>query len=279
MSGFPFKDNDSKSSNLDTLVRGKKRPASSPEDRKVSPNVSPSGPGSSQKTQIKLICLNNGLPTFFHDGYNTPSWLDISLVSDDMVSKCEWEVLNDLNSDHLPILTHYNVDIVWKGDSTNKPKWNLHKANWPLFTSLCKDIKLNDFKSNNIDKYNDDLVNRIMFIANKAIPIAAMNNRKKSVPWWSNELGNLIKKRNKARSTMQKNKSPDNIKKFKDIKYLVSYSILKAKKDSWANFCSSIKIGAPSSKAWSNIKRVQGKNYSKQVLNNSKIYNTNKKKG
>ena len=117
-----------------------------------------------------------------------------------------------------------------------------------------------------------------MFIANKAIPIAAMNNRKKSVPWWSNELGNLIKKRNKARSTMQKHKSPDNIKKFKDIKYLVSYSILKAKKDSWANFCSSIKIGAPSSKAWSKIKRLQGKNYIKQVLNNSKIYNTNQKK-
>ena len=61
---------------------------------------------------------------FFTKATIPPSWLDISLVSDHMVSKCEWEVLNDLNSDHLPILTHYNVDIVWKGDSTNKPKWN-----------------------------------------------------------------------------------------------------------------------------------------------------------
>ena len=55
LSGFSFKDNDkdSKSSTPDTLVRGEKRPASSPEDHKVSPSVSPSGSGSSQKTQIK----------------------------------------------------------------------------------------------------------------------------------------------------------------------------------------------------------------------------------
>ena len=46
----------------------------------------------------KPIWLNNGSRTFFHDGSNTPSWLDISLVSDHMVSKCEWEVLNDLSS-------------------------------------------------------------------------------------------------------------------------------------------------------------------------------------
>ena len=51
VSGFSINDKDSKSSTPDTLVRGKKRPASSPENHKVSPRVSPSGSGSSQNTQ------------------------------------------------------------------------------------------------------------------------------------------------------------------------------------------------------------------------------------
>ena len=51
VSGFSCKN--SKTATPDTLVRGKKRPASSPEDHTVSPSISPSGSGSSQKTQIK----------------------------------------------------------------------------------------------------------------------------------------------------------------------------------------------------------------------------------
>ena len=86
-----------------------------------------------------------------------------------------------------------------------------------------------------------------------------MTNRIQTVPWLSNELGNLVKNRSKARSTMQKHKSSDNIKEFKDLKYLVSTSILKAKKDSWANFCSSIKTGAPRSEALSKIKSSRKK--------------------
>ena len=53
VSGFSVKENGSKSSTPDTLVRSRKRPASSPEDRKVNPNVSPNGWGSSPKIQIK----------------------------------------------------------------------------------------------------------------------------------------------------------------------------------------------------------------------------------
>ena len=123
----------------------------------------------------KFTCLDNGSPTFFHDGPNTPSWLDISMVSDHMVSKYEWEVLNDLYSVHLPILTHHNVDIVWKVVLTIKLKWNLNKANCPF----SKYIKINYLNSNNIDKYNDTLVNKIISIANKPIPVAAMTNRKR----------------------------------------------------------------------------------------------------
>ena len=77
----------------------------------------------------KLICLNDGSPTFTHNGNASLSWLDIALVLDHMVPNCEWE-------DHSPVMTQYNVGNIWNNPPTTKPKWNLSKAYWPLFTSL-----------------------------------------------------------------------------------------------------------------------------------------------
>ena len=63
--------------------------------------------------ESKLIVLNNGSSTFTHTGCNTPSLLDITLLPEHMVPKCVWEVLNELSSDHLPILIQYKVGNDW----------------------------------------------------------------------------------------------------------------------------------------------------------------------
>ena len=154
--------------------------------------------------ESKLISLNDGLSIFIHMGFNTPSWLVITLVPEHIVSKCVWEVINDLNSDHLPVLTQYKVNNAWRNISTRKPKWNLNKANWPLFKSLCGQLKMEDFKTNNTDNNNNNLISKIILIADITIPLSALTNRKKAVPWWSTEIGNLIKDRNKSRSIMGK---------------------------------------------------------------------------
>ena len=118
----------------------------------------------------------------FHNGFNARSWLGNTLVLSHVVTKCEWEVLNDLSSDHIPVLTYRNVDSQWKNIPIIKPKWNLTKADWNLFSKLCNGIKLENYKSNTIDLYNDNLINKILNIANKTFPIPAMTNRKMSVP-------------------------------------------------------------------------------------------------
>ena len=62
----------------------------------------------------KLLCLNDGSATYIFNSHNTPSWLDITLVPDHMVANCVWEVLNQLGSDHFPILTQYMVEKYFK---------------------------------------------------------------------------------------------------------------------------------------------------------------------
>ena len=63
------------------------------------------------------------------------SWLDLTLVSNGLVTMCVCEVLNDFSSENMPILC-LNVDAHWKDVSISKPKWNLNKANWPIFNKL-----------------------------------------------------------------------------------------------------------------------------------------------
>ena len=70
---------------------------------------------------------------------------------------------------------------------------------------------------------------------------------------------------------MKNNKSPDNINEFKRLKLLVSNSIMKAKKETWATFCNSISSSTPSSEAWSKIKKVQGKNTKRRQVLNKRI--------
>ena len=151
--------------------------------------------------------------------------MDITLVPDHIVANCVWEVLNELGSDHFPILTRYMVDNAWRNISNPKPKWKLKNANWCLFKSLCDKLKIEDFKNNNIDKYNNNLIDKIISISNKSIPISSMTNHKRAVPWWSMDISKLIKDRNRARSKMKNNKSTENIKNFKELKCLVSEAI------------------------------------------------------
>ena len=133
--------------------------------------------------QNKLLCLNDGCATYISNCYNTPSWLDITLVPDHMVANCVWEVLNELGSDHFPILTHYKVDNAWRNILNPKPKWKLKNANWSLFKSLCDKLKIEDLKNNNIDSYNNNLIDKSIPIANKSIPISSKTNHKRAVPW------------------------------------------------------------------------------------------------
>ena len=58
--------------------------------------------------KTNLMCINDGSSTFLHNGLDLHSWLDNTLVSNHLVSKCEWEVLNYLNSDHIPVLTYFD---------------------------------------------------------------------------------------------------------------------------------------------------------------------------
>ncbi|GFW35754.1 hypothetical protein TNCV_4436011 [Trichonephila clavipes] len=56
------------------------------------------------------LALNDGSPTYSSHSYHTEEALDVLIVSSDIFPFCKRTVLQDIGSDHLPIL----VELKWK---------------------------------------------------------------------------------------------------------------------------------------------------------------------
>ncbi|GFX80879.1 hypothetical protein TNCV_1908721 [Trichonephila clavipes] len=71
------------------------------------------------------LALNDGSPTYSSHSYHTEEALDVSIVSSDIFPFCKWTVLQDIGSDHLPIL----VELKWKQMTqlVKKNFWNFLK--------------------------------------------------------------------------------------------------------------------------------------------------------
>ncbi|GFX31138.1 hypothetical protein TNCV_2026411 [Trichonephila clavipes] len=71
------------------------------------------------------LALNDGSPTYSSHSYHTEEALDVSIVSSDIFPFCKWTVLQDIESDHLPIL----VELKWKQMTqlVKKNFWNFKR--------------------------------------------------------------------------------------------------------------------------------------------------------
>lgn len=75
--------------------------------------------------------LNDGTPTHFSYSFNTKEALDISIVSSDISPGCRWTVLENLGSDHLPVLIELKKRQLVT--TSREKQWIFKKADWQLF--------------------------------------------------------------------------------------------------------------------------------------------------
>ena len=74
--------------------------------------------------------INHGSPT--HKAGTAP---DTSFVSPGLLDKTEWKTVNELASDHIPIILTYQDDIP-RVNEKPKYKWRLKDANWEAFAHV-----------------------------------------------------------------------------------------------------------------------------------------------
>lgn len=119
--------------------------------------------------QSSLTTLNDGSPTHFST-HHTFTNIDLSLASPSIMLNCKWSKNNSLSgSDHYPI----HICLFDDTDITppkTRPKFNLNKANWPLFKEITETLSSNRPPSNNTNKESANITKILIHGANQAIP-------------------------------------------------------------------------------------------------------------
>lgn len=191
-----------------------------------------------------LVCLNNGNGTRINIYKNETSCIDLTLIDRRIASRCEWEVdhSTSMGSDHFPILCKIDIDV--KIDEMYAHhRWCFKKANWEKFNECCIDElnEIHDETDQSIDEMNHNLSMCMVVAASQSIPNTMSQKGKTNVPWWNEECSGAIKKRNRAFKILRTTLTMDNLMDYQRKKALARKVIKEAKKESWRQFCSTIR--------------------------------------
>ncbi|CAL1544696.1 unnamed protein product [Lymnaea stagnalis] len=157
-------------------------------------------------TNLKLLQSCYSKATFTHNSNKVKSRPDMTMVSEDIHNSIEWDVIEDIGSDHLPILlkiTCQNANV----PTTHKPvecfKWQYNKADWKKFKQVSDIMtsKLQNFIGS-IDEQYDLWVDGIINAASVSIPKCTNKTGGKKIK--SKSLTSLVKKRNDAKKNKDK---------------------------------------------------------------------------
>lgn len=203
-----------------------------------------------------------GCGTFFRPHMEKSSTIDLTFASRSMVNRIiDWQVLDDLGSDHYGILftiANTNFPTV---PSESQPKFNLAKADWGKFTIALKSqiqqskvlqrlkcnasdpqsIRLQYLQSGShlqsqfLDQAAEDLSNAIKTAADASIPIKYFHQRSK--PWWNKELKELRKEMIRKHKILKIDKDDAFcMVEYKHARNTYFSAIKSAKQGHWNNF-------------------------------------------
>ena len=153
----------------------------------------------------EMAVLNDGKPTRaarFQQwcGLSAP---DITIVNSEAADRISWQPLNELSSDHSPIIIKWN-QLVKTERAQRRVRPNFQKANWNLFRACLAEYQPL------IEAVTDPVTKLKTFVdcVQKAAAIAVPQKvcRKKETPWMNAELKTLIQERNRLRQDMGGNR-------------------------------------------------------------------------
>lgn len=82
----------------------------------------------------RLVCINDGSSTRMDVNHGRDSALDLTLVSDNLAGKCEWNIMKQrtIGNYHFPIVVKIGVDIT-KVEVVRNPRRKFKTAEWGIF--------------------------------------------------------------------------------------------------------------------------------------------------
>ena len=143
----------------------------------------------------------------------------------------------------------------------------IKKADWPLFHDS---LNFHDDITNNydldIDNSVDNLTQTIISAANKSIPMTKPNHNKKCLPWWNDEISELIRKRKRLFRKFSITFRIEDYRLFLITRIQCRKLMRYLKKLSWQNYVLSINSRTPASDVFNKIRQLRGKYKSTSII-------------
>ena len=203
-----------------------------------------------------LLPLNNPEHhTLLHRATGNRSSPDLSLVPTRIASKCTWQTLPDLGSDHLPIsITIPTSPII--NSFHRPPLFNYNKARWDEYLTYIDTHcpTPSNFTTLSLSEATHTFTKLLNDAATSAIPFGSINRPAKA--WWSPEVADAVAKRRKAFA--KAHCSEEDRQHYIATSRYTSTVINKAKAKSWQNTCSSLSPKTRPSEVFSLLRSISG---------------------
>ena len=184
--------------------------------------------------------------------------LDMSFISPKLAKHdIQFQIGDDLGSDHLPIEISIDTPPPHRNSSTNHIKYKFDQTDREVFESTLEEaLGSADFSghlsTSDLDKYADFIVTAISTAVDKAIP------KSKSVRPESNPISNatlaLIKEKRRLRREYSQKKDPAIKTRINQLQKQVKEELKVESLVSWEQFCNSVSLETNSTESWRKIK-------------------------
>ncbi len=132
--------------------------------------------------QNNLCLWNDGSPTHISTGTGTFSAIDLSFCHPSLLLDFSWHTGEDpCGSDHYPIFLENDNNI-----PERVPTWNMSKADWPLFTSLCNQ-GIGELDLLGSEDPVGNFTEILCTSASQSIPKTSPNPGNKPKPWYDDD--------------------------------------------------------------------------------------------
>ncbi|GFU48594.1 RNA-directed DNA polymerase from mobile element jockey [Trichonephila clavipes] len=195
-----------------------------------------------------LIFLTSGLPTHTSFSYGTSEALDITLVSPELHPHCDWDILSNIVSDHLPILI--NVQINRKTVTSHKKFWNFKKANWDCFQRITEGSFDKRTTMDNLEQEWHSFTQVIIHTSKRSIPRGNFKHLKSYFQHKDPGLRTLILKRNALHRKLTLTGDREDEVELNKLNASIKHLYIKLKRETWSGLCSNIDAKTPNTKLW-----------------------------
>ena len=199
-----------------------------------------------------MAMLNDGKPTRaarFQQGCGL-SAPDITIVNSEAADRFSWQPLNELSSDHSPILVKWN-QLVKTERAQRRVRPNFQKADWNIFRARLAEYQPLLVAVTDPATKLKTFVDCIQKAAAIAVPQKVC--RKKETPWMNADLKTLMQERNRLRRDMGANRDAW-VAKTREVLEKTQ----EARRNNWRAHLEEVTRTKDAKKAWAVVKSLNG---------------------